>query len=65
MPLRIVEVTAPPANTAPRNSKTAATKIACFIVRAFEPTDVAIALATSFAPMPQAIKIPNTAASPI
>ena len=32
------------------------------MVRAFEPTEVPIALATSFAPMPQAIKNPTVAA---
>jgi len=62
MPLRIVDVTAPPASTAPRNSKTAATRIAWRMVSALEPTDVAIALATSFAPIPHAMKRPNTAA---
>ncbi len=55
MPRRIVEVTSPPARTAPRNSKMAATSIACLIVSALDPTDVAIALATSLAPMPQAM----------
>ena len=59
MPLRIVLVTSPPANQAPRNSKTTAIKIACLMVIAFDPTEVPIALATSFAPTPQAIKKPN------
>jgi hypothetical protein len=63
--LRIVDVTSPPASTAPANSKIAATRIACLIVSAFEPTDVAIALATSFAPIPHAMNRPNAAASPM
>jgi len=62
MPLRMVDVTSPPASTAPRNSNTAATSIACLIVSALEPTEVAIALATSLAPMPQAMNRPNKAA---
>jgi hypothetical protein len=36
---------------------------ACFIVNALEPTEVAIALATSFAPIPQAIKSPKQPAN--
>ena len=55
IPLRIVEVTSPPARKAPRNSKIAAIMIACLTVIALEPTDVAIAFATSLAPMPQAM----------
>ena len=43
-------------NVAPMNSKMTARKHACLIVSAFEPTDVAYALATSFAPMPKAAK---------
>ena len=65
MPLRTVEVTSPPANTAPANSKMAATSIAPRTVRTLEPTDVAMALATSLAPMPQAMNNPNTAANKI
>ena len=52
IPLRIVDVTSPPARYAPANSNTIAMMIACLIVSAFEPTDVPIALATSFAPIP-------------
>ena len=55
-------VLATPASTAPRNSNTAATTMACLIVSALDPTDVAIALATSLAPMPQAMNRPNSAA---
>ena len=62
MPLRMVEVTSPPAKYAPANSNTMAIKMACLIVRALEPTEVPIALATSFAPTPQAIKKPKAAA---
>ena len=39
--------------------------IACLIVSAFDPTEVAIAFATSLAPIPQAMKMPNAAASPM
>ena len=55
IPFRTVSVTASPAKKAPQNSKTAAIITACFRVRAFEPTDVPIAFATSFAPMFQAM----------
>jgi len=51
--LRIVVVTWPPASTAPRNSKTMAMPIACFMVMAPAPTEVPMALARSFAPTPQ------------
>ena len=37
--------------------------IACLIVTAPEPTDVPIALATSFAPIPQAMNTPKTIAN--
>ena len=59
IPFRIVDVTSPPAKKAPRNSKMAAIITACLSVRALEPTDVPMALATSFAPMPHAIKKPR------
>ena len=59
MPLRMVEVTSPPASQAPANSKIMAIIMACLIVMALEPTEVPIALATSLAPIPQAIKKPN------
>ena len=62
IPFRIVEVTSPPAKYAPRNSNIAAINIACVNVIALLPTDVPIALATSFAPMPNAIKKPAKAA---
>ena len=62
IPFLIVEVTSPPAKYAPRNSKIAAIKIACLKVMALLPTDVPIALATSLAPMPNAIKNPAKAA---
>ena len=62
MPLRIVAVTSPPARIAPENSKITAIIIACLIVTAPEPTDVPIALATSFAPIPQAMNTPKTIA---
>ncbi len=53
IPLRMVLVTCPPARKAPENSKTAAMMTACRTEIAPEPTDVPMALATSFAPMPQ------------
>ena len=51
-PFLMVCVTPPPAKKAPKNSKIAATKIACLMVKTLLPTDVPIALATSFAPTP-------------
>ena len=51
MPFLTVSVTASPAKNAPQNSKIAAIITACFRVKALEPTDVPIALATSFAPI--------------
>ncbi len=51
IPFRIVSVTCPPTSTAPANSKIPATMMAPPRVRAPEPTDVPMALATSFAPM--------------
>ncbi len=65
MPLRMVAVTSPPASTAPASSKTAAIITACLNVRDLEPTEVPIALATSFAPIPQAMNRPKTTAKPI
>src|SRR3990170_4978612 len=65
MPWRIVAVTSPPARNAPANSNTAAMTIACLIVTAPEPTDVPIAFATSFAPIPQAMNKPNRQARPM
>ena len=62
IPLRIVEVTSPPARYAPINSNMAAINIACLNVIALLPTDVPIALATSLAPIPKAIKKPAKAA---
>ena len=44
-----------------KNSKTAATRTACLIVKTLLPTDVPMAFATSFAPTPQAVKKPNIA----
>jgi hypothetical protein len=55
MPLRMVFVTVPPASMAPPNSKIAATIIAPRRVSAPEPTEVPMALATSLAPMFQAM----------
>ena len=55
IPLRIVLVTDPPTSIAPPNSKIAATMMAFRRVSAPEPTDVPIALATSFAPIVQAM----------
>ncbi len=52
---RTVSVTWDPTRTAPANSKTPASTTACFIVSAPEPTDVPMALATSLAPMFQAM----------
>ena len=62
IPFLIVEVTSPPARYAPRNSKIAAINIACLNVIALLPTDVPIALATSLAPIPNAMKNPAKAA---
>merc|ERR1719453_1897425 len=56
MPLRMVLTTSPPRKVAPMNSMTTAMTHACLMVSALEPTDVANALATSFAPMPKAAK---------
>ena len=53
IPLRIVLVTCPPARKAPANSNRAAITIAWRAVIAPEPTEVPMALATSFAPIPQ------------
>ena len=55
MPLRIVDVTSPPARNAPRNSNTPAITMATPTVMAPEPTDVPIEFATSFAPIAQAM----------
>ena len=55
-------MTSPPAKYAPKNSKIAAINIACLNVMALLPTDVPIALATSFAPIPNAMKNPAKAA---
>jgi hypothetical protein len=55
----MVEVTSPPASQAPRNSKITAIIIAYLMVIALEPTDVPMALATSLAPTPQAMKKPK------
>jgi len=54
MPLRTVFETLDPTMYAPANSKIAAKTTAHFRVRAPEPTEVPIALATSLAPMFQA-----------
>jgi hypothetical protein len=51
----MVSETWDPKKKAPENSKTAATKTAWRKERAFEPTDVPIALATSLAPIFQAM----------
>ena len=51
IPFLTVSVTASPAKKAPQNSNTAAITTACLNVRAREPTEVPIALATSLAPM--------------
>ena len=55
-PPLIVSTTPAPMSTEPRNSQMPATTIACFIVSALAPTEEPNALATSFAPMPQATK---------
>ena len=52
IPLRIVLVTCPPARKAPANSKIAAIMIACLTLNAPDQTEVPIAFATSFAPIP-------------
>ena len=51
IPFLTVSVTASPAKKAPQNSNTAAIITACLNVKALEPTEVPIALATSLAPM--------------
>ena len=55
----MVSVTPPPARKAPKNSNTAAIRMACFTVSTLLPTDVPIALATSLAPTPYAEKNPR------
>ena len=47
-----MSVTCPPIKTAPNVSKIAAKTITCFIFNAFEPIEVAKALAASLAPIP-------------
>ena len=63
MPLRTVSVTSPPARAAPANSKTIAMRMACLMVIARAPTEVPMALATSLAPTPQAMKKPKITAA--
>ena len=63
IPFLIVLVTLTPAIKAPENSKTAAMIIAYLMLIAPDPTDVPIALATSFAPIPQVMQRPSTIAS--
>ena len=63
IPFLIVEVTSPPAKYAPKNSNIAAIITACLRVIALLPTEVPIALATSFAPIPNAIKKPISPAN--
>jgi hypothetical protein len=53
----------PPASTAPANSNTAAMITACRKLIALAPVEVAMALATSLAPIAQAMYRPKTAAS--
>jgi hypothetical protein len=53
----MVSETCPPTKKAPANSATAAIKMACLKVKLLEPTLVPIALATSLAPILQAIYI--------
>lgn len=55
IPFCIVLVTCVPISRAPENSSTAAVSTAWRMVRAPEPTEVPIALATSLAPMFQAM----------
>jgi len=55
MPLRTVSDTCEPTRKAPANSRRAARITARRSVSAPEPTDVPMALATSFAPMPHAM----------
>ena len=52
---RMASVTCEPMNKAPVNSQTAASIIAILIVTAPDPTEVANAFATSFAPIPNAV----------
>src|SRR5690606_35494901 len=59
MPLRMVSVTWPPTKNAPANSNTAARPTAAPMVSALLPTEVPKALATSFAPMFQAMYAPK------
>ena len=63
IPFLTVAVTSPPAKTAPANSKITAMMTACLNVIAPEPTEVPMAFATSFAPIPQAIKRPKPIAN--
>lgn len=55
MPLLTVSVTLGPISTAPANSRMPARMIALSSVSAPDPTDVPMAFATSFAPMPHAM----------
>ena len=63
MPFRTVSVTILPRNRAPANSKMPAMMTACLMVIAFEPTDVAMELATSLAPMAIDIMKPTNEAA--
>jgi len=61
MPSRMISAALEPASTAPRNFKITASPHACLMVSALEPTEVAYALATSLAPMPNEAKMAATA----
>ena len=63
MPLRMVSVTSPPANTAPDTSNIAAIPSACGIVKVPAPTEVPNELATSLPPILNAIKTPKAVAT--
>ncbi len=58
--LRTVLVTDEPRKNAPENSQILAISTACFRVIDLEATEVAKALATSFAPMRKPYRKPNT-----
>ncbi len=63
IPLEIVPTTSPPANSAPALSKTAAIIKAPVMDRAFEPTAGPTLLATSLAPIFNAIYAPTAVAA--
>lgn len=56
-PFLIVDAVLAPTVTAPKNSKIAAARMACFIDKLLDETDVANEFATSFAPIMKASRV--------